>query len=100
MRHTGSNRARVDAVYGNVVGLPKFLRPDPNQGLVGGFGRAIDRLAGYAESGSCRRDEDYSAAASNVRDDGLGQENRTLDVGIKVGGKQILSYFIQVCVNA
>lgn len=34
-----------------------------------------------------------------MRDDGLGQEDRTLDVGIKVGGKQILGYFIQVCVN-
>lgn len=100
MRHTSSNRARVDAVHGNVVRLPKLLRPDPNQGLVGGFGRAVDRLSSYAESGSCRRDENDSAAAGNVRDDGLGQENRTLNIGIKVGGEQILGYFIQVCINA
>lgn len=45
-KHTGSNRTRVDAVEGDIMGLSQLLGPDTHQALVRGLCGSVNSLAG------------------------------------------------------
>jgi hypothetical protein len=66
------------------VGLAELLGPRADEGLVGGFGSCVDGLSCDAEARASRGDEDDASAAGEVRLDGLGEEDGTLDIGVEV----------------
>lgn len=97
---TSSDRPGIDTVNSDAVRLPQLLRPHARQRLLGGLGGGVNGLAGDAEAGGCRRDEDDPAAPRDVRHDGLGQEYGALDVGVKVRLVELLGGLVEVGVVA
>lgn len=82
---TCGNRARIDAVDSNAMGLAQLFGPDSCKRFVSSFCRGVHCLTSDAQAGSSGRDENDSPALGQIRLNGFGEEDGSLDVGLEMG---------------
>ena len=86
---TGRDRAWVNTVDSDSVGVTQLFRPNPDQSLVGCFGWAVYSVSGNTEASSSRRDEDNTTSSRQVRQSQLSQENWSADIAVEMSCVQV-----------